>query len=56
VSKGGADDGEEAQDNFNIQALYELDQQRDQVKKRIAAYQEEQRRIQAALEKKNAKK
>jgi len=38
ISKGHGDDGEEAQDNYNIQALYDLDIQREQVKKKIAAY------------------
>jgi len=56
ISKGHGDEGEDPQDNYNIQALYELDMQRDQIKRKIAAYQEEQRRKQALEDKKNSKK
>lgn len=45
ISRGGAqDDNEEAQDNYNKLALYEIDTQRKLVKKKAEDYKEELRR------------
>ena len=57
ISKGnGGDEGDEQHVNYNLQALMELDEQRQTIKKNIATFQEEQRKKQAAEEKKAAKK
>lgn len=57
ISKGGVnDETEEAHENFNKLAIFEIEDQRRQVKAKIAAYQEELRKKQALEEKKAQKK
>ena len=56
VSKGHGEEGEDVLDNYNVQALYEIDESRRKIKEQIAKYEEEQRKKRAAEEKKNAKK
>lgn len=43
ISKGGQDDTEEAQDNYQKLAIYEIENQRKTVKKKAADYQEKLR-------------
>jgi hypothetical protein len=55
VSKGG-DDAEENQQSYNLQAMMEMDDQRDVVKKKAVTYQEEQRKKLLLDEKKAQRK
>jgi len=52
---GNNEDNEEALENYNKLAFYELEMQRKEVKKRAEDFLEEQRRKQALEEKKNKK-
>lgn len=52
---GNQEDNEEALENYNKLAFYELEQQRKAVKKKAEDFQEELRRKQALEEKKNKK-
>ena len=57
ISKGGAqDESEEALDNYNKLAIYEIENQRKLVKKKAEQFQEELKRKQALEEKKAQKK